>query len=344
MSSPSESNHTGLRLFIPHVYSYETFSAWRREYLGFPNPGTIENLQKEVKSTHLTNFIFDGARADITKAVSMNPAFQLTHSFALGSSTAPPTYNFGAVVADAKSFMQGNVDHDGNLSARINHGWSPNNVTKMQTSLSASRGGNSMFQLEHDYLGLDYSLNVKAINPSPIDGSGAYFGNYLQSVSKHLALGAESVYQTGPSPLPGMPPISELSTSYIAKYTGQDWIATAQVQPAGVLQTTFWQKLGEKLEIAADLQLVAVRHRRDAIATVGAKYSLRQAMFRAQVDTTGKVSALLEQQLAPAFAFMVAGELDHVKSTAKVGLGIMIEASAAPPEELAGQPGYPPPY
>ena len=30
----------------------------------------------------------------------MNPVFQVTHSFALGSQTAPPSYNFGAVFAN----------------------------------------------------------------------------------------------------------------------------------------------------------------------------------------------------------------------------------------------------
>jgi hypothetical protein len=44
--------------------------------------------------------MFDGARADLTKSLSMNPAFQVTHSFALGSQTAAPSYNFGAVFAN----------------------------------------------------------------------------------------------------------------------------------------------------------------------------------------------------------------------------------------------------
>ena len=56
-----------------------------------------------VKSaTHLTNYIFDGARADLTKALSVNPAFQVTHSFSLASQTAPPSYNFGAIFANSK--------------------------------------------------------------------------------------------------------------------------------------------------------------------------------------------------------------------------------------------------
>jgi hypothetical protein len=37
------------------------------------------------------------------------------------------------------------------------------------------------------------------------------------------------------------------------------------------------------------------------------------ATFRAQVDSTGKVSALLEQRFTPAFAFLISGEIDHFK-------------------------------
>ena len=166
-----------------------------------------------------------------------------------------------------------------------------------------------MIQLEHDYQGLDYSVNAKAINPSPTDGTGIYVSTYLQSITQKLALGVESVYQHQSAQL------TDFSMSYLAKYTGanKDWIATASVQPAGILQATYWHKLSEKVEAAADLQLIAAPGRRDAIATLGAKYDLRMSTFRAQLDSTGKVSALLEQRFAPTFAFTVAGEIDHFK-------------------------------
>lgn len=53
-------------------------------------------------ATHLTNFIFDGARADLMKGLSMDPAFQVTHSFQLASQSTSPTYSFGALFANAK--------------------------------------------------------------------------------------------------------------------------------------------------------------------------------------------------------------------------------------------------
>lgn len=166
-----------------------------------------------------------------------------------------------------------------------------------------------MLQMEHDYMGADYNINVKALNLWPTDLTGIYIGSYLQSLTKNIALGVEGFYQR---PTPDM---AELSTSYLAKYTSdnKDWIATAQLQPSGILQTTYWQKLSEKVEVAADLQVIAAPTRRDAIATLGAKYDLRMATFRAQVDSSGKVSALLEQRFAPTLAFMLSGEIDHFK-------------------------------
>jgi mitochondrial import receptor subunit TOM40 len=171
------------------------------------------------------------------------------------------------------------------------------------------QAGHTMIQLEHDYTGLDYTLNGKVINPSPLDGSGIYVGSYLQSVTKNLALGIETLYQRAALDQ------AEASSSYLAKLTGSEgkWIATAQFQPIGVLQATYWHKLSEKVEAAADLQVIAAPMRRDAIATLGAKYDLRMSTFRAQLDSTGKVSALLEQRFAPSFAFTVAGEIDHFK-------------------------------
>ena len=170
-----------------------------------------------------------------------------------------------------------------------------------------------MLQIEQDYQGKDCSINVKAMNPSPVDATGVYMGSALQSVTKHLAVGVEGLWQRP------QPELSDLSTSFIAKYTGGDspatpWIATATLSPSqGIAQTTYWQRLSEKLEVAADLQLLATPQRRDAIATLGARWDLRMASFRAQLDSTGKVSALLEQRFAPSFSFLIAGEIDHFR-------------------------------
>lgn len=111
----------------PVANTYSIFHGWK-ESMGLVQPGTVENLTKEVSrrsrlisysvveavasrsgadlrvllEVHLANWFFDGARADVSKVVSANPAFQLTHSFSLGSASKPASYNFGAIFANAQ--------------------------------------------------------------------------------------------------------------------------------------------------------------------------------------------------------------------------------------------------
>ena len=170
-----------------------------------------------------------------------------------------------------------------------------------------------MMNFEHDYSGLDYSINLRGLNPSPTELTGLFMTSYLQSVTKNLALGTELVYQrSNKQELANAP---AFSSSYMAKYTGasKNWAATINMQPMGVYQATYWQKINEKVDAAADWTVITMPGKREGVATLGVKYDLRMATFRAQVDSTGKVSALLEQRFAPTFQFLISGEIDHLK-------------------------------
>ena len=69
----------------------------RREALGLSNPGTVENIAREVqKDVFLNNYMFTGLRADLTKPFSVSPLFQVSHAFAMGSQGLPP-YTFAAL-------------------------------------------------------------------------------------------------------------------------------------------------------------------------------------------------------------------------------------------------------
>lgn len=292
-----------------------------RTRLELSNPGTVEHLQREVKGVHTTNFMFDGARADLTKAISINPIFQVTHAFSMGSQAAPSSYNFGAVYGDNKNFFQAGLDDGLNVTMRANRGWVAGHTTKVQAQLTATPG-QSFVQIEHDYQGTDHSANFKALNPSPTDLTGIYIVNYLQSLTRNFAFGVETVYQRPSADM------EEASTGYIAKLTGdkKDWIATAQVQPQGVAQCTYYHKLSEQVDVAADLQMITMAQKREAAATLGARYNFRMATLRAQIDSAGKLSSVYETRLSPAFGLTFAGEIDHLQGAAKFGFGVSIES------------------
>lgn len=217
--------------------------------------------------------------------------------------------------------------------------------------------GGAQFSFENDYVGDDFTAQIKAMNPSILDGplTGIFIGSYLQSVTPRLALGLEAVYQRAAAQLG-----PEAMISYAARYKGEDWIASAQLMPAGGIQGSYWRRLSDKLETGVDLNLQFAAGnpmmggpQKEGVATLGAKYDFRASSFRAQVDTKGKLGVLLEKRIVPMVQITFAGELDHVKvsnslrlsafqthtdtscqNAAKLGLAVSIEAAE---EEVMAQ-------
>ncbi len=52
---------------------------------------------------------------------------------------------------------------------------------------------------------------------------------------------------------------------------------------------------------------------KEGSASAGAKYEFRASTFRAQVDSKGRLSCLLEKTILPAVRVTFAGEMDHLK-------------------------------
>lgn len=262
--------------------------------------------------------------------------------------------------------MQGNIDNEGQLSTRFNYRWSQALITKSQVQIAPSQ--QAMLQVENEYTGNDFTASLKALNPSALDGglTGIYVGSYLQSVTPSLALGLEAVWQRqalnqGP----------DTAVTYSAKYRGSDWIASAVLAAGGAVQTSYWRRLSDKVDVGADLSLsfaglsggggMMGGPRKEGVATVGAKYDFRLSTFRAQVDSTGKIGCLLEKRNIPGVQITFAAEMDHVKvssidlnesliltitkQAAKIGLGIQLEASnedLQEQQELSGVAPSPP--
>ncbi len=318
--------------YLNNVYS--GFSDHRKS-IGLLNPGTIENLNKEVsKDVFVAPYFFTGLRADLNKAFSLNPAFQTSHTLSIGSKTIPP-YAFSALYAADNFFVQGNIDNDLSLSGRLNYGWSKDFISKV--TLQIAQGQPTMVQLEQDLQGIDYSINLKALNPSFLDGdfSGVVVGSILQSVSQRLAVGLEALY----SKQAQYPP--DAAISYVGRFNAGNWIASAQLQAQGSLVASFWRKVSDKLEAGIETQIqatlkpiadpligqvIGAEPVVNGVTTIGAKYEFRQSVFRGQIDNEGKVAAFLEKRILPTVSVLFSGEIDHFKSTNRLGLGLQFEA------------------
>ncbi|EER29032.1 mitochondrial import receptor subunit TOM40 [Coccidioides immitis H538.4] len=319
--------------------AYDAFSE-RREALGLTNPGTVENVAREVqKDVLLSNFMFTGLRADLTKVFGVSPLFRVSHAFTMGSQGNLPPYAFSSMFGTPSVLMQGNIGSDGALNAVCNYRWTSALVTKANAQImpGAAQG---LIQIDNDYTGSDFSVSIKAFNPSFLEGglTGIYIGSYLQSITPGLALGLEAMWQRA-----GLNARPETAISYCARYKGSDWIASAQLQAQGAINASYWKKLSDKVEAGVDMNLqfspsgnpmMGGGLRKEGTTTVGAKYEFRASTFRAQIDSSGKLGCLLEKRVAMPISLTFAGEIDQVKQQAKIGLAVSFEMAS---EELMEQ-------
>ena len=317
-----------------------------RKSLDLVNPGTVENLNKEVsRDVFLSQYFFTGLRADLNKAFSLNPAFQTSHTFSIGS-TSLPNYAFSALFADDNLFVQGNLDNDLSLSGRLNYGWNKNNISKV--NLQIANGQPSMCQLEQDYQASDFSLNFKSLNPSFTftkdsslvpDFSGVAVGSILQSITPQLSLGLELLYSKSQATSP-----ADAGVSYLTRYVSkkQDWIFSGQLQANGALVSSFWRKVTPNVEAGIETSLqagmvpitdpvlgtpIGIQPTIEGSTTVGAKYEYRQSVYRGTIDSTGKVACFLERKVLPTLSILFCGEIDHSKNESKLGCGLQFETA-----------------
>lgn len=179
-----------------------------------------------------------------------------------------------------------------------------------------------MIQLEGDWIGAGgTSINVKAINPNPTDGNGIFTCALLQSLSKSLAFGGELIAQK----VPDSPAIEQGINLGMRWKVMENSTFTATLQQFVALQTSYHHRVSDKVELATEMQMLLVGPRKDAITSVGAKFEYRQATLRAQLDSTGRVGMVLDEKLFPGFALLLSGEIDHVRSVSRFGVGITME-------------------
>ncbi|KAK5081842.1 translocase of outer mitochondrial membrane [Exophiala xenobiotica] len=319
--------------------TYQNLSE-RRKLMGLSNPGSVERISSEVqRDVLLTNHMFSGLRCDLQKFFSISPMFRLQHGFAMGSNVLPP-WQLLAMYGNSRMLLQGTFSSDQSVSAMGNLRWTPKWVTRTQTQIDP-RSPQTMLQVENEYTGDDFSASVKVLNPSIMEGgfTAIVIGDYMQAITPRLALGLEGVWQRASL---GAKP--ETAMSYAARYKTPDWIAAAQIHASGQLGATYWRRLSEKVEAGVDCQLQFAPGmggagmfggiRKEGQTTVGVKYNFATSVYRAQIDSAGKVGCVLEKRVAPAITFSFAAEIDQWKNTHKLGLGVSLEGS---PEELEAQ-------
>ena len=277
-----------------------------------PLPVKYEELQREIMMSLKADH-FEGGRFDFNKQLNQN--FFLSHSVLLGSIEVPAqgnqiikipnaTYEFGANVVDAKYMLVGRVLTDGRMSGRIKYDVSDALSAKLQTS---KEPGFSQVMFDLDFRGSDTQAQIKL-------GNGQFYGpNYLQSVTGTLSLGGEAFWLGGQK---------KSGVGLAARYADIRSVATAQLATTGLVSLTYTSKVSEKAMLASDFMWNW--NARQAQASVGYDYILRQSRLRGRVDNSGTVSVFLEERLNTGFTLCYSAEIDHANKNHKFGFGMIV--------------------
>ncbi|ALC48729.1 tomboy40 [Drosophila busckii] len=285
------------------------------------NPGTVEELHKKCKDVQAITF--EGAKIMLNKGLSNH--FQVSHSINM-STTVPSGYRFGATYVGTKQYspteafpvLLGDIDPSGNLNANVIHQFSPRLRCKFASQIQDSKV--TATQLSTDYRGNDYTASITLGNPSIFTNSGVIVGQYLQSVTQRMALGAEVAYQYGPN-VPGR---QIAIVSAVGRYSTGDSIWSGTLGPSG-LHLCYYQKASEQLQIGVEVE-TSLRMQ-ESVATIGYQIDLPKAdlVFRGSIDSNWHISGVLEKRLQPLpFSFSLSGRMNHVKNQFKLGCGLMI--------------------
>jgi mitochondrial import receptor subunit TOM40 len=203
----------------------------------------------------------------------------------------------------------------GKYQFQANEHW----LAKSQVQLS-SRPGYSMYQLEGEYLGSDYSLNAKAINMHPGDGTGIYTLGYFQSITSRIAVGLEGMLQRP------FPDLTEAGMSLFGRFAANSsQIFTLTLQNLVGVQASYFHKVSEQVELASEWQGLLAGPQMESVASISGKFTYRQATVRAQVDSLGKLGVFLEERILGTVSLLISGEIDHWKAKSRFGVGLSIE-------------------
>ncbi|OQV13227.1 Mitochondrial import receptor subunit TOM40-like protein 1 [Hypsibius exemplaris] len=285
-----------------------------------PNPGSFEDIHKKAKDIFPVNF--EGFRFVLNKPLSNH--FQVSHTVNIGMMQSG--YRFGATYigkrmlspAEAYPIILGEIEPNGNMNAQIIHMFG----TRLRSRIIAQydEGKLAGLQISNDYKAPDYTASMTLGQLDIVRNSGIVVGQYFQSVTRAVALGAELMYQKG-SQIPGGQ-ISVLSLG--GKYTGTDFQVGASLGLSGI-HLSYYQKCSEQLQVGVDMD-TSLRTG-ESVGSLGYSIEIPRAnvTFRGSVDSNWSVGAVLERRLFPLPASLaMSALLNHKKGASQFGIGLMI--------------------
>jgi len=297
-------------------------------YLDLPLPVKYEDMHKEAYAV-LRPELFEGMRFEFTK--SPNQKFRLTHSVYMGHvevrgeqqlqqciKVPVGTYEFTASVDDVRTGMMGRVSNDGRVIGIVRHEVNDYLNFFLQAHCATEKGHDySQAMFDINWRGNDYQSQIKL-------GNNQFYGlTYMQSVSPSLSMGGEAFW-IGNTRKSGiglalrhvmLDPVDPAAAS----------ILSCQVASTGLIIANYVQRVSDKLSLATDF--LYNWNTKEATATIGYDYNMRQCKIQGKLDSNGTIGAFLVERLNLGLNFILSAEIDYFKKDYKFGFGLTVGTS-----------------
>jgi mitochondrial import receptor subunit TOM40 len=145
----------------------------------------------------------------------------------------------------ASPLLIGDIDASGNLTARVIHWVRPNVLAKLTYQGQVGSRDQDVAMAEFDFRGADYTAAVKVQNPDIVNEGGTWIAQYMQSITKKLALGGELIYQYQMG-------LQQCDLNFAGRYKSDKGVATATLSPlAAAFALSYAHKVNEKVCVCA---------------------------------------------------------------------------------------------
>jgi len=321
-------------------------------------PGKYEEVNREAKEVLGTHDVFDGFHVDIQRGLS--PNFSVTHSFALGSQTEPPTYNFGVSWAAVSEAGMRRYEEE---SRKVQDDQKSYQQLQEQVIEIAGQPAPPLIEEPPKPTPAE-SPPPKVVLWSRVDTEGHLIGRIQGIMSENTrfmgslqlvpeehqsTVGMEVDYKGsdfhvqakwlnpgnyGLSYLQSITP--SIAAGFDLFYNYKQGLAVATLGAKWKLErytmslvgtyghvTASWHYvLSNKVKVATELSFQKSQSGWDSNWSAGMEADYTNATIKTSVNSAAKVSTVVESNLSQHAKFTLSGELDHLKKQYRFGFGL----------------------
>jgi mitochondrial import receptor subunit TOM40 len=287
--------------------AHDGAKAWWRNFprSELPNPGAYEDMNQEATMILRQN-TFEGLQFNMTMPIG-SQAFSMGQTVEMGAKDHPGAYAFSANYFSNRLVMISRVTPaDGRVNGRIFYTHTPSLTSKFNADVG-SDPDSAKASWDLDYRGEDFCSQLKLAN------GGIAALSYLQSVTPTIAIGGEGFYQ-------GKSGFSAITAA--AKYANGTDIASITVASFGPVIASYMHRVNPRSAFATEIFIDG--RSRDSHVSCGYRFDLTSSSVMGNIDSSGRISATVEERINPVLSFLLSGELDHQREEYRFGFGVNI--------------------